>query len=104
MYYMMLCVDCTMLYVHIGCVQRAIMSSMYVSHAAAPSTRLDFVLKCLESRVQTVRRFAAETLARRATVCLYGVKKYPGKGKLYSRTFFLTIFGLVRVYIRFGVV
>ena len=41
MYYKMLCVDCNVLYVHIGCVQSAIMSSMSVSHAAAPSARLD---------------------------------------------------------------
>ena len=63
MYYVMLCVDCNVLYVHIGCVQSAITSSMYVSHAAAPSAWLDSVLKCLESRSQTVSRLATETVA-----------------------------------------
>ena len=55
--------------------------SMYVSHATAPSARLDFVLKCLESRVQTIRCLAAEILARQTTVYSYGVKRQPGKGK-----------------------
>ena len=51
------------------------------SHAAAPSAQLDFVLKCLESRAQTIRCLAAETAAQRALVCSHGVKRLPGKGK-----------------------
>ena len=99
MYYEMLCVDCNVLYVHIGCVQSAITSSMFVSHAAAPSARLDFVLKHLARRVQTVRHLAAEMFAQQTFVCSHGVKRQPGKGKDNSRTFFLSIFGLVRVCI-----
>ena len=63
MYYEMLCVDCNMLYVHIGCVQSAIMSSMSVSHAAAPSARLDCMQPYLVSHAQTIRHLAAETFA-----------------------------------------
>ena len=57
----------------------------------------------LVRRSQTVRRLAAETLARRTFVCSQGVKGQPGKGKDNSRMFFLYIFGLVRVCIRLGV-
>ena len=64
MNYVKLCVDYDVLYVHIGGVQSPIMSGMYISHAATPSARLDFVLKCLESRAQTVRCLAAEMFAR----------------------------------------
>ena len=54
---------------------------MYVSHATAPSVRLDFVLKSLESHTQTVKCLATEMFAQRASVCSQGVKKQPGKGK-----------------------
>ena len=57
------------------------MLGMYVSHAAAPSVRLDCVLPYLESRAQTVRRLAAETFARQALVRSHGVKRQPGKEK-----------------------
>ena len=63
-----------MLYVHIGCVKSPITSGMCVSHAAAPYAWLDFVLKCLESRVQTIVRLATEMVAQQALVCSQGVK------------------------------
>ena len=78
---MKLFADYDMLNVHIGCVQSPIMLSMSVSHAAAPSAQLDFVLKYLESHAQTVRCLAAETVAQRAYVHSHGVKRQPGKGK-----------------------
>ena len=81
MYYMMLCVDCNMLYVLIGCVQSAITLSMSVSHAAAPSARIDFVLKHLVRHVLTVRHLAAKTFAQQTFVYSHGVKRQPGKGK-----------------------
>ena len=55
------------------------MFGMYVSHAAAPSVRLDCVLPYLESQMQTIRHLATETFTRRAIVCSHGVKKQPGK-------------------------
>ena len=99
----MLYVDYDMLSLHIGRVQSSITLSMSVSHATAPSVWLDFVLKHLAHRMQTVGRLAAETFARRIFVCSHGVKRQPGKGRNNSRTFFLSIFGLVRVCIRLGV-
>ena len=104
MYYVMLCVDYDVLNLHIGHVQRPITSSLSVSHAAAPSARLDCMQLYLVCRAQTVRRLAAETFARQTFVCSHGVKRQPGKGRNNSRTFFLTIFGLVCVCIRLGVV
>ena len=86
------------------CLHSPITLGMYVSHAAALSVQLDFVLKYLESCVQTVRFLAAETDARHSFVCSQGVNRHPGKGKDNSRMFFLSIFGLVHVCIRLGVV
>ena len=60
---MKLCVDYGVLYVHIGCMCSLTTLSMYVSHAAIPSAGLDFVLKCFESCVQTIRCLATETVA-----------------------------------------
>ena len=61
--------------------QSSITLSMSVSHAAAPSARLDFVLKHLVHRAPTVRHLAAETFARQTFVHSHGVKRQPGKGK-----------------------
>ena len=80
-YYVKLCVDCDVLYAHIGCMCSLISSGMYVNHAAAPSAWLDFVLKCFESCAQTVRCLATETFARQTLVCSHEVKQLPGKGK-----------------------
>ena len=104
MYYVMLCVDYDVLNLHIGHMQNSITSSLSVSHAAAPSARLDCMQLYLVRRAQTVTRLAAETFARQTFVRSHGVKRQPGKGKNNSRTFFLSIFGLVRVCIRLGVV
>ena len=93
---MMMCVNYDVLNLHIGHVQSWIMS---VSHAAAPSTRLDCMQLYLVHCVQTVKRLAAETFAQRTFVCSYGVKRQPGKGRDNSRMFFLIIFGLVRMCI-----
>ena len=103
MYYAVLSVDYDVLNLHIGHVQSLTMSSLSVSHAAAPSARLDCMQLYLVCHMQTVRRLAAETFARQTFVCLHGVKRQPGKGKDNSRTFFLYIFGLVHVCIRLGV-
>ena len=103
MYYLMLCVDYDILNLHIGHVQSSITSSLSVSHATVPSARLDCMQPYLVRRVQTVRRLAAETFAQQTFVCSHGVKRKPGKGKDNSRTFFLSIFGLVQVCIRLGV-
>ena len=78
---MKLCADYDMLYVHIGCVQSPITLGMSVSHAAAPSARLDCIQLYLVCRAQTVRHLAAETFARRTLVCSNGVKRQPGKGR-----------------------
>ena len=99
MYYVMLCVDYDVLNLHIGHVQSEITSSLSVSHAAAPSARLDCMQLYLVHRVPTVSRLTAETFARRTFVCSHGVKRQPGKGKDNSKTLFLYIFGLVRVCI-----
>ena len=85
---MRLCVDCDVLYVHIGHMCSLISLGMYVSHATAPSVHLDCVLPYLESRAQTVRRLATETFARRALVCSQGVKQQPGKGTDYLENVF----------------
>ena len=87
-YYEMLCVDYDVLILHIGHVQTSITSSLSVSHAAAPSARLDCMQLCLVRCLQIVRRLAAETFARRAFVCSQGVKRYPGKGKDYLKNVF----------------
>ena len=79
----MLCVKYDMLILHIGHVQTLKTSSLSVSHAAAPSARLDCIQLYLVHRVQTVRRLAAETLARQTCVRSHGVKGQPGKGKDY---------------------
>ena len=63
-YYVMLCRDYDMLNLHISRVQSSITLSMSVSHAAAPSAWLDFVLKHLLRCTQTVRRLATEMFAR----------------------------------------
>ena len=73
-YYMKMCVAYNVLYVATGVVHSPIMLGMYVSHAAAPSVRLDLVLPYLESCAQTVRRLAAERFARQTIVCSHGVK------------------------------
>ena len=93
-----------MLNLHIGHVQTLITSSLSVSHTAAPSARLDCMQLYLVRCAQTVRRLATETFARQTFVHSHGVKGQPGTGKDNSRTFFLSIFGLVRVCIRLGVV
>ena len=80
-YFVKLYVDCDMLYVHIGRVHSPITLGMYVSHAATPSVRLDFVLPYLESHMQTIRCLAAETFARQTLVCSHGMKRQPGKGR-----------------------
>ena len=103
MYYVMLCGDYDMLNLHIGHVQSSITSRMSVSHAAAPSARLDCIQPYLVHCMQTVRRLVAVTFARQTFVCSHGVKRQPGKGKDNSRTFFLSIFGLVCLCIRLGV-
>ena len=77
----MLCVDYDVLNLHIGHVQSSITSSLSVSHAAAPSARLDCMQLYLVRRAQTVRGLAAETLARRTFVRSHGVKRQPGKGR-----------------------
>ena len=99
MYYMILCVDYDVLNLHIGHMQNSITSSLSVCHAIAPSARLDCMQLYLVRRAQTVRRLAAETFAGQTFVRSHGVKRQPGKGKDNSRTFFLFIFGLVRVCI-----
>ena len=91
----MLCGDYDVLNLHIGHVQSSITLSMSVSHAAAPYAQLDCIQPYLVGRAQTVRLLAAETFARQTFVCSHGVKRQPGKGKDNSRTFFLSIFGLV---------
>ena len=78
---MKLCANCDVLYVNIGCVCNVITSGIYVSHAAAPSRWLDFVLPYLKSCAQTVGRLATEMFARPTLVCSHGVKKQPGKGR-----------------------
>ena len=71
------------LYVHTGqyvCSQ--ITLGMYVSHAAAPSAWLDFVLPCLESRAQIVRCLATERFARRTnSLFTWSVKDSQGREK-----------------------
>ena len=99
----MLCVDYDVLVLHIGHVLSPITLSLSVSHAAAPSARLACMQLCLVRRSQTIRCLTAETLARQTTVRSQGVKGQPGKGRNNSRTFFLYIFGLVRMCIRLGV-
>ena len=99
-----MCAKYDELNLHIGHVQSSITSSLSVSHAAAPSARLDCMQLYLVRRAQTVRGLAAETFARRTFFCSHEVKRQPGKGNYNSRTFFLIIFGLVRVCIRLGVV
>ena len=99
----MLYVDYDVLVLHIGHVLSPITSSLSVSHAAAPSAWLDCMQLYLVRCAQTVRRLAAETFARRTFVRSHGVKGQPGKGRNNSRTFFLSIFGLVRMCIRLGV-
>ena len=78
MYYVMLCVDYDVLVLHTGHVPSPIMSSLSlslsVSHAAAPSARLDCMQLYLVCRAQTIRRLAAETFARQTFVCSHGVK------------------------------
>ena len=81
MYYVMLCVKYDVLVLHIGHVLSPITSSLSVSHAAALSTRLDCLQLYLVRHAQTVRRLAAEMLARRTFVRSQGVKAQPGKGK-----------------------
>ena len=78
---MKLCDDCDVLYVHIRHMCSLITSGMYVSHAAAPSVQLDFVLPYLESCVQTIRHLAAETSAQPTLICSHEVKKQFGKGR-----------------------
>ena len=102
-YYVILCGDYDVLNLHIGRVQSSITLNTSVSHAAAPSARLDCIQPYLVRRAQTVRRLVAETFARRTFVCSHGVKRQPGKGKDNSRMFFLSIFGLVCLCIRLGV-
>ena len=102
-YYEMLCVDYDVLILHIGNVQTSITSSLPVSHATAPSAWLACMQLCLVCYLQTVRRLAAETFAQRIFVRSHGVKGQPGKGRNNSRSFFLLIFGLVRVSILLGV-
>ena len=63
MYYVMLCVDYDVLVLHTGHVPSPIMSSLSVSHAAAPSARLDCKQLNLVRLAQTVRRLAAEMFA-----------------------------------------
>ena len=104
MYYAMLCGDYDMLNLHIGHAQSLIVSNLSVSHAAAPSARLDCMQLYLLHHVQTVRHLAAETFARQTFVRSHGVKGQPGKGRNNTRMFFLIIFGLVRVCIQLGVV
>ena len=104
MYYVMLCVKYDVLVLHIGHVLTPITSSLSVSHAAAPSARLDCMQLYLVRRMQTIRHLATEKFARQTFVCSHGVKRQPGKGKDNSRTFFLFIFGLVCLCIRLGVV
>ena len=103
MYYVMMCVDYDVLILHISHVQSSITSSLPVTHAAAPSARLDCMQLYLVRRAQTVRRLAAETFAGQTFVRSHGVKRQPGKGKDNSRMFFLSIFGLVCLCIRLGV-
>ena len=98
-----LCAKYDVLNLHIGHVQTSITSSLSVSHAAAPSVRLDFVLKCLNNHMQTIRRLATGRFARQAYTNSHGVKRQPGKGKDNSRMLFLSIFGLVCLCIRLGV-
>ena len=78
---MKLCANCDVLHVHIGRMCSLIMSGMYVSHAAAPSVRLDLVLPCLESHAQTIKCLATEMFARPTLVCSHGVKRQPEKGR-----------------------
>ena len=104
MYYVMLCVDYDVLYLHIGHVQSSITLSMPVSHAAATSVWLDCIKPYLVRHMQTLRRLAAKTFARQTFVRSHGVKRQPGKGRNNSRTFFLYIFGLVCLCIQLGVV
>ena len=68
-YYVMLCGDYDVLNLHIGHVQSSITLSMSVSHAAAPSARLDCIQPYLVHHAQTVRRLAAETFAQQTFVC-----------------------------------
>ena len=63
MYYVMLYVDYDVLNLHIGHVQSSTTSSMPVSHAAAPSARLDCMQLYLVRCAQTIRRLAAKTFA-----------------------------------------
>ena len=104
MYYVMLCVNYDVLNLHIGHMQSSITLTMSVSHAAAPSVRLDCMQLYLVHRVQTVQHLAAETFAQRTFVHSHGVKRQPGKGRNNSRTFFLYTFGLVYLCTRLGVV
>ena len=104
MYYEMLCVKYDVLNLHIGHVQTSITSSLSVSHAAAPSARLDCMQLYLVHHAQTIRRLAAETIARQTFVRSHGVKGQAGKGKDYLENVFLNIFGLVHVCIQIGVV
>ena len=76
-----MCVAYDVLYVTTSVCALSNTLGMYVSHATAPSAWLDFVLKCLESCVQTVRHLAAEMFAQQAIVCSHGLKRQPGKGR-----------------------
>ena len=70
----MLCGVNDVLNLHIGRVQSSITLSMSISHAAAPSARLDCIQPYLVRRAQTVRCLATETFARQTFVCSHGVK------------------------------
>ena len=76
-----MCANYDMLYATTGVCSQSNTLGMYLSHAAAPSVRLDCVLPYLESRAQTIRCLAAEIFARKAIVNSHGVKKQPEKGR-----------------------